>query len=61
MKGDIALVGFVLTADEWRSVDTDARTQLLSAAFRRPAIAREDAVTNPHIDSARATRSRLAQ
>ena len=35
MKGDIALVGFVLTAAEWQALDTDARTQLLSAAFRR--------------------------
>ena len=35
MKGDIALVGFVLTAAEWHGLDTSARKQLLAAAFHR--------------------------
>jgi hypothetical protein len=37
MKGDIALVGFVLTAEEWESLDSLSRAQLLSAAFQRDA------------------------
>jgi hypothetical protein len=35
MKGDIALVGFVLTADEWDALDAAGRAQLLTAAFER--------------------------
>jgi hypothetical protein len=35
MTGDIAVAGFVLTADEWKALDTKARTQLLEAAFKR--------------------------
>jgi hypothetical protein len=35
MKGDIALVGFVLTAEEWESLDSISRAQLLAAAFQR--------------------------
>ncbi len=37
MKGDIALVGFVLTAEEWQSLDSHSRAQLLAAAFQRDA------------------------
>jgi hypothetical protein len=37
MKGDIALVGFLLTAEEWQSLDSVSRAQLLSAAFQREA------------------------
>jgi hypothetical protein len=37
MKGDIALVGFVLTAEEWQSLDSASRAQLLAAAFQREA------------------------
>lgn len=37
MKGDIALVGFVLTAEEWQALDGRARAQLLAAAFQREA------------------------
>jgi hypothetical protein len=37
MKGDIALVGFVLTAEEWQSLDSLSRAQLLEAAFQREA------------------------
>jgi len=37
MKGDIALVGFVLTAEEWRALDSVSRAQLLAAAFHRDA------------------------
>lgn len=35
MKGDIALAGFVLTAEEWAELDPDARSQLLAVALRR--------------------------
>lgn len=35
MKGDIALAGFVLTAEEWAQLDPDARSQLLAVALRR--------------------------
>ena len=31
MKGDIALAGFVLTAEEWEELDTASRIQLLAA------------------------------
>lgn len=37
MKGDIALVGFVLTAEEWQALDSLSRAQLLAAAFQRDA------------------------
>jgi hypothetical protein len=37
MKGDIALVGFVLTAEEWQLLDSESRAQLLAAAFQRDA------------------------
>jgi len=32
MKGDIALAGFVLTAEEWEEMDVASRTQLLAAS-----------------------------
>ena len=35
MKGDIALAGFVLTAEEWAALDPDARSMLLAVALRR--------------------------
>lgn len=35
MKGDIAFVGFMLTADEWQALDTDSRAQLIAVATRR--------------------------
>jgi hypothetical protein len=35
MKGDIAFAGFVLTAEEWQALDTDARAQLIAVATRR--------------------------
>jgi hypothetical protein len=35
MKGDIALAGFVLTAEEWKELDPLSRAQLVSAALRR--------------------------
>jgi hypothetical protein len=37
MKGDIALAGFVLTHEEWQSLDAISRAQLLAAAFQRDA------------------------
>jgi hypothetical protein len=37
MKGDIALAGFVLTAEEWQLLDSVSRAQLLAAAFERDA------------------------
>ena len=35
MKGDIALAGFVLTAEEWKELDPVSRAQLVHAAMRR--------------------------
>jgi len=35
MKGDIALAGFVLTAEEWAALDPESRSQLLTIALRR--------------------------
>jgi hypothetical protein len=35
MKGDIALAGFVLTAEEWAALDSESRAQLLAVALRR--------------------------
>jgi hypothetical protein len=35
MKGDIAFAGFVLTAEEWQALDSDARAQLIAVATRR--------------------------
>jgi hypothetical protein len=35
MKGDIGFVGFMLTADEWKALDTEARAALIAVATRR--------------------------
>ena len=35
MKGDIGFVGFMLTADEWQALDTEARAALIAVATRR--------------------------
>jgi len=35
MKADIALAGFLLTAEEWQSFDPTARAQLIAVASRR--------------------------
>lgn len=35
MKGDIAIAGFLLTAEEWQAFDADARAQLIAAVARR--------------------------
>ncbi|MGE5181582.1 MAG: hypothetical protein ACM31C_05955 [Acidobacteriota bacterium] len=35
MKGDVALAGFVLTAEEWQALDPVTRAMLESAATRR--------------------------
>jgi hypothetical protein len=35
MKGDIALAGFVLTAEEWEALDALSRAQLVAAATRQ--------------------------
>jgi hypothetical protein len=37
MKGDIALAGFLLTADEWDALDALTRAQMLAAALEREA------------------------
>ncbi|HUJ57169.1 MAG TPA: hypothetical protein VLX92_01690 [Kofleriaceae bacterium] len=34
MKGDIALAGYVLTAEEWHALDPVSRAQLLAAVTR---------------------------
>jgi hypothetical protein len=35
MRGDIAFVGFMLTADEWQALDAQSRAQLIAVATRR--------------------------
>jgi hypothetical protein len=35
MQGDVALAGFVLTAEEWQELDSSSRAQLVAAATRR--------------------------
>jgi hypothetical protein len=35
MKGDIGFAGFLLTADEWQELDTEARAALIAVATRR--------------------------
>ncbi len=35
MKGDIAIAGFMLTAEEWDAMDARSRAQLIAAASRR--------------------------
>jgi hypothetical protein len=35
MKGDIALAGLLLTADEWQALDPVTRAQLVAAAGKR--------------------------
>lgn len=35
MKGDIALAGFMLTAEEWQALDPLSRAQLMAVALRR--------------------------
>jgi hypothetical protein len=35
MKGDIAFVGFMLTAEEWQALDPQSRAQLIAVATRR--------------------------
>jgi len=35
MKGDIALAGFVMTAEEWQALDPQSRALLMAAAARR--------------------------
>ncbi|HTR51535.1 MAG TPA: hypothetical protein VMJ10_12555 [Kofleriaceae bacterium] len=39
MNGDVALAGFVLTAEEWQALDPATREQLVAVAHReRPAV-----------------------
>lgn len=35
MKGDIALAGFVLTAEEWEALDVASRVSMIAAVMRR--------------------------
>lgn len=35
MKGDIAFVGFVITAEEWRELDAESRAALCAVATRK--------------------------
>jgi len=41
MKGDIALAGFMLTAEEWQAFDSETRAQLCAVATRRMAVGTE--------------------
>jgi hypothetical protein len=35
MKGDIAIAGFYLTAEEWQALDATSRAALVAAATRK--------------------------
>ena len=35
MKGDIAIAGFYLTAEEWQALDATSRATLVAAATRK--------------------------
>jgi hypothetical protein len=35
MRGDIALAGFMMTAEEWHALDPAHRAQLIAAATRK--------------------------
>lgn len=35
MKGDIAVAGFLLTAEEWQELDAQSRAQLIAVVTRR--------------------------
>ncbi|HEX5061327.1 MAG TPA: hypothetical protein VFV99_18295 [Kofleriaceae bacterium] len=35
MRGDIAFVGFMMTAEEWQELDPESRAQLIAVATRR--------------------------
>jgi hypothetical protein len=35
MKGDIALAGYVLTAEEWEALDVASRVALIAAVMKR--------------------------
>jgi len=35
MKGDIAVAGFMMTAEEWEGLDTVSRAQLVAVITRR--------------------------
>jgi hypothetical protein len=35
MRGDIALAGYVLTAEEWEALDAVSRVQLITAMMQR--------------------------
>lgn len=35
MKGDIALAGYVLTAEEWEAMDAATRVSLIAAVMQR--------------------------
>jgi hypothetical protein len=60
MRGDVALAGFVLTAEEWAQLEPDARSQLLAVALRRdepwvpaaPPVPARPATPAPHLVAA---------
>ncbi|HEY5920894.1 MAG TPA: hypothetical protein VIV11_04450 [Kofleriaceae bacterium] len=47
MKGDIAFVGFMMTADEWQELDAQSRAQLIAVATRQ---------AEPYVDEGRPRR-----
>jgi hypothetical protein len=51
MKGDIALAGFVMTAEEWEALDTASRAQLMAAAMRRDDPWQVAGISNVLVDS----------
>ncbi len=51
MKGDIALAGFVMTAEEWEALDAASRSQLMAAAMRRDDGWQVAGLSNVNVDS----------
>jgi hypothetical protein len=47
MQGDIALAGFMMTADEWRALDAPSRALLMAIATKPEDLAKLEAHETP--------------
>ena len=47
MQGDIALAGFMLTADEWKALDAPSRALLIAIATKPEDLAKLEAIELP--------------
>jgi len=47
MQGDIALAGFMMTADEWRALDAPSRALLMAIATKPEDLAKLEADETP--------------